>query len=252
MNKNIFSNSKSGKSSKGFYTALGISALMIGSACYFSYSQGDKRKETKPQTSVSEAAVDRNQPNIPKQTTIIFTTTSISTTTFQTTSTVTETTMAATLPAANIVVEEIPAEETAAHLAAYQAPLADISNIINLFSGTELVKNTTTGSWQTHNGVDIAANIGDDVFSIGSGEVIGINDDPLWGTVVIVDHRNGYVSKYCGLAKELPVQEGNSVKAGDIIGSVSDTADIESGLDPHLHIEVIQNGDFIDPLELFN
>ena len=140
MNKNIFSNSKSGKSSTGFYTALGISALMIGSACYFSYSQGDKRKETKPQTSVSEAAVDRNQTNIPKQTTIIFTTTSISTTKFQTTSTVTETTMAATLPAANIVVEEIPAEETAAHSAAYQAPLTDISNIINLFSGTELVK----------------------------------------------------------------------------------------------------------------
>lgn len=48
------------KGSKGFYAALGISAVMIGSACFFAYDQGEKLKE-KPADeiiSVPEAAVE--------------------------------------------------------------------------------------------------------------------------------------------------------------------------------------------------
>ena len=38
------SKSEKNKNVRGFYTALGISALMIGSACYFSYKEGDSKK----------------------------------------------------------------------------------------------------------------------------------------------------------------------------------------------------------------
>ena len=34
--------SDNSKGSKGFYAALGISAVMIGSACYFAYDQSEK------------------------------------------------------------------------------------------------------------------------------------------------------------------------------------------------------------------
>ena len=36
--------------------------------------------------------------------------------------------------------------------------------------------------------------------------------------------------------------------SGDMIGVVGQTADIESALAPHLHIEITHNGSFVDPL----
>ena len=36
--------------------------------------------------------------------------------------------------------------------------------------------------------------------------------------------------------------------SGDLIGTVGDTADIESALAPHLHIEMLHNGSYIDPM----
>ena len=70
MKKNIFSDNGSGKGTKGFYAALGISALMIGSACFFAYNQGEKilkdSELTASQSSLSEEAVDRKYTDIPK------------------------------------------------------------------------------------------------------------------------------------------------------------------------------------------
>lgn len=264
MKKNIFSDSQSGKSSKGFYVALGISAVMIGSACYFAYSEGNKISDTQNlnadnQISASEAAVDKKYTDIPKQTTI--TTTSMWLTTSATsTETTTFTTPVATVPAAEIAVSEVPAAannaqpsvESEAKLENPSAPLADMSRVINPFSGTELVKNETTGSWQTHNGTDIAATTGTEVFAVSAGEVTAVNEDPLWGVTVVIDHHNGFITKYCSLAGDLSVQKGDTVVSGDVIGVTGDTADIESALEPHLHIEMTHNGKFVDPLSFFS
>lgn len=258
-------NSKKG--SKGFYAALGISAVMIGSACFFAYNQNDKisDKKLEAESSVtSDSAVDKKSNDIPKITTAAATSHIVQTTTAAklTNAPGTAATNTATIPAAAIstatpptVTETVTASaaETASdRLANVSAPLADISNVINPFSGQELVKNVTTGSWQTHNGTDFAASKGDDVFVISAGQVTAVNTDPLWGVTVTVDHYNGYISKYCGLAADLSVQSGDNLVSGDTIGAVGDTADIESGLDPHLHIEVTHNGNYIDPASIFN
>ena len=71
VKKNIFSDNNDKKSSKGFYAALGISAVMIGSACYFAYDQGnDLNDKKRPEDiiSVPEAAVDNKSTGIPKTT----------------------------------------------------------------------------------------------------------------------------------------------------------------------------------------
>jgi murein DD-endopeptidase MepM/ murein hydrolase activator NlpD len=268
VKKNMFSDKNSGKSSKGFYAALGISILMIGSACYFAYNEGEKLSEdnftAQSQSSVSEEAVDKKYTDIPKSAV----TTVITTTALPATEAQTEATHIATLPAAAIVVDEPPAyeevseeiipeteaaAETAADkLANITAPLEDMSSVVNPFSGTELVKNETTGSWQTHNGCDIAAEIGAEVYAISSGEVTAVNDDPLWGTAVVIDHHNGYISRYYGLDRNLAVQAGDVLASGDVIGTVGDTADIESALASHLHIEITHNGSYLDPMTLFD
>ncbi len=257
------------KGSKGFYAALGISAVMIGSACFFAYDQGEKLKE-KPANdiiSVPEAAVDRKSTGIPKTTTAAITTTLPVYTTYPVTTSaaVTMTVPRATIPAAEIIISDPPVQDVKTEsgkkteatpvdnirLENVKLPLASTENILAPFSGNELVKNETTGSWQTHNGTDFAAEVGADVFAISSGEVTEIKTDPLWGVTVTVDHHNGYISKYCGLGTELSVQPGDTVSGGTVLGVVGQTADIESAVSPHLHIELRHNGKFIDPASVF-
>ena len=38
------------------------------------------------------------------------------------------------------------------------------------------------------------------------------------------------------------------VVSGDLLGTVGGTADIESAVAPHLHIEMKHNGSYIDPM----
>lgn len=258
------------KGSKGFYAALGISAVMIGSACFFAYDQGEKLKEkpTNDIISVPEAAVDYKSTGIPKVTTAVITTAPPVYTTRPviTTATVTRTVPVVTIPAAEIIISDPPVHDAKTEavenleatpvdtvkLENVKTPLADTGKILAPFSGNELVKNETTGSWQTHNGTDFAAEVGAEVFSISSGEITEIKTDPLWGVTVTVDHHNGYISKYCGLGTELSVQQGDTVASGTVLGVVGQTADIESAAAPHLHIELRHNGEFIDPNSVFS
>ncbi|MBQ8960135.1 MAG: peptidoglycan DD-metalloendopeptidase family protein [Ruminococcus sp.] len=257
MKKNIFSEKK--KSPKGFYAALGISAVMIGSACFFAYDQGQKLTEEFRAQTESEAPVGGRVTGIPKPTAppVRATTAAPSTLAAMVTAPPRTTTAA---PVIAIEPEEAqeanaePVEELAAAavgLEDVKPPLADMSSILEPFSGRDLVKNETTGSWQTHNGTDIAAEVGAEVFAVSAGEISAVISDPLWGVTVELDHKNGFVTRYCSLAADLCVQQGDTVSGGDLIGTVGDTADIESALAPHLHIEVLHNGTYIDPIGAF-
>lgn len=252
------SKSEKNKNVRGFYIALGISALMIGSACYFSYKEGDS-KAPELSSESSGYAVDRKETDVPKSTTTTHRENSyiIITTANPSESFVPEETETTSLTKKASVVYEIPAEETVAEAEpektetpeAVNQPLKSPLTVINEFSGQELVKNETTGSWQTHNGTDYKAEIGDDVYSVTDGTITAVNNDPLWGTVVIIQAENGDIYRYCNLSKELNVQKGTGISAGDIIGSVGDTADIESAIEPHLHIEVMRGGKYQNPAD---
>lgn len=258
-----FSDNKKG--SKGFYAALGISAVMVGSACYFAYDQGEKLTR-EMSMSESEAAVDRQVNDVPKETSLPKgTSPAYRITTPAVTAAKPPAATAppvATLPAEAIiidpaepVVEDVPEEASpvsVAKLENVKMPLAEMGDIIGIFSGGELVKNPTTGSWQTHNGADIAAEVGADVYAVSNGEITDVSNDPIWGVTVMLDHHNGYVTKYCGLSSGVSVQTGDMMVSGDVIGTVGDTADIESSLSPHLHIEMLHNGNYIDPIAEFS
>ena len=58
MKKNLLSDSRKG--TKGFYAALGISAVMVGSACYYAYDQSKELTEqlTAKNSITEQAAVD--------------------------------------------------------------------------------------------------------------------------------------------------------------------------------------------------
>ncbi len=120
--------------------------------------------------------------------------------------------------------------------------------ILQPFSGGELVKSETLGIWKTHDGVDIAAERGTPVKAMNRGEVTAVGDDPLWGCTVVIDHGSGVMGYYYNLSSGVAVREGDSVQAGQTIGAVGDTAEIEAAMASHLHFGLKKNGEWIDPV----
>ncbi|MBR2283122.1 MAG: M23 family metallopeptidase [Ruminococcus sp.] len=266
MKKKAFSDNK--RSSKGFYAALGISAVMVGTACWFAYDQGNKLSQeflAKNSISEPERAVDNKVTNVPKVTvTVPYNTTAVIQTATQP-AYIEQPHSSGDTPTVVIPEAEMPVMEEITpidvpnslntgitKLENVKLPLADVSEIIEPFSGGELVKSETTGSWQTHNGADIAAEVGSEVYAVSNGEIMSVEDDALWGVTVVLDHHNGFITKYCGLSQDVPVQPGDIVVSGNLIGTVGDTADIESALPAHLHIEITHHDRYIDPVQAFS
>ncbi len=119
--------------------------------------------------------------------------------------------------------------------------------VLSAFSADELSYNETLGDWRTHDGVDIAAAVGDTVLSAAAGTVLAVRDDPLMGTTVTIAHDEGYETTYANLQAQAAVLAGDEVAAGQIIGQVGETAAVEASQPPHLHFEVSLDGQPIDP-----
>ncbi len=124
--------------------------------------------------------------------------------------------------------------------------------ILNPFSNGELVKSETLGVWKTHDGVDIKADLAQPVKAMNKGRVTKIWEDALWGNCITIDHGNGIIGHYYNLSKEMSVSEGDEVNAGEVIGSVGDTAQAEAAELSHLHFGLKKNGEWIDPIEFID
>ena len=122
--------------------------------------------------------------------------------------------------------------------------------VIRGFSDDRLLFDETMGDWRTHCGADISCAEGDRILAIADGSVSEVFDDPLMGTVIVLSHEDGLESRYCGLAPEPAVSEGDSVSMGQEIGCAGTTNKSESAMAVHLHFEVLRNGEYIDPMSL--
>lgn len=119
--------------------------------------------------------------------------------------------------------------------------------VVSAFSNGNLVRNETLGDWRTHNGIDIRADQGTNVAAAADGTVTGVEQDPLWGTVITIDHGDSLTSVTRGLTKNVTVKTGDSVAKGQIIGEVGAAA-AESLLPSHIHFEMKQGESYVDPL----
>jgi beta-lactamase regulating signal transducer with metallopeptidase domain len=98
-----------------------------------------------------------------------------------------------------------------------------------------------------HRGVDLAAREGTPIVAPAAATVIvatsELEEIPAAGTVVILDHGNGWVTRYHHLG-ELKIVAGQRVAAGTVIAGVGNTG---KSTGPHLHLEVWHDGDHVDP-----
>ncbi|MBQ6816625.1 MAG: M23 family metallopeptidase [Clostridia bacterium] len=121
-------------------------------------------------------------------------------------------------------------------------------NIIKVYDNVTLQYSATLGDMRLHTGIDIAATGGSAVKSAGDGTVTEIYNDAALGTVVVIDHGNSVVAKYCGLENETAVKSGDTVKAGTELGTLG-IIPIESADESHLHFEIFEGGTAVSPLQ---
>ena len=105
----------------------------------------------------------------------------------------------------------------------------------------------TLKEWTTHLGIDIKAERASVVKSAADGTVKYIKNDPRFGLTIIIEHSNGFETRYCNLLTTEFVSEGEEVKAGQTIGTVGDSAIYEIVDDCHLHFEILKNSENINP-----
>ena len=98
-------------------------------------------------------------------------------------------------------------------------------------------KSPFTGKREFHSGVDIANHEGTPVHASASGTVTYAGYKGLLGKSVFIEHGFGIMTRY-GHLKRFHVEEGQSVKRGDIIGEVGCTG---RSTGSHLHYEVRLN-----------
>lgn len=129
---------------------------------------------------------------------------------------------------------------------AYVLPVS-AGEVISPYSQGELVKNTTLNDWRTHDGVDLSAEDGSDILAAADGVIASISSDPLWGSIITIDHADGNQTIYCGLDSVLPVKPGDMVTMGQSIGKL-DGVPCEITQPSHLHFAMKRDGKWVDPL----
>ena len=115
------------------------------------------------------------------------------------------------------------------------------------YSASELQFNDTLKQWEIHKAIDFLAGEDKSVVAVADGTVSKVYTNYLEGTVVEITHKDGIVSIYKSLAKDVTVSVGAKVNAGDKIGQVDETMAQEANTGAHLHFEMQKNGKKIDP-----
>lgn len=115
----------------------------------------------------------------------------------------------------------------------------------NVSSGFGERIHPVTGEVKNHNGVDIACNEGESVRAVFDGVVEKAEYNEYSGNFAVVRHIDGFTSSYAHLS-ELLVTAGQSVTTGDEIGKTGSTGMVTG---PHLHFEIRQNGNAVNPFD---
>ena len=125
------------------------------------------------------------------------------------------------------------------------------AKVLKPYSREVPLYSVTLEQYAAHAGVDYEAPADSQVRAIDEGTVIAVYKDDKLGVTIEIDHGNGWVSKYANLSTMEMVETGDVVKRGQVISGVGNSALFEI-LDPeHLHFELWNHGQAVDPAEHF-
>jgi len=103
-----------------------------------------------------------------------------------------------------------------------------------------------TGESEFHSGLDISADKGSPVYATADGTVVGAERHPGYGNLLTIDHSLGIQTRY-GHLQDFAVKPGERVSRGQVVARVGSTGRSTA---PHLHYEILVNGQAINPYKL--
>ncbi len=216
---------KRGNVGGGFYIALCVSAVVVALISYVGNAVGGNKKSPEPQKLAMEDI--QKLPEFPEKKIV---------------------------EPDIITLEPEPEPEpqlaqTAAEEEVYEflPAMPAAGKVIAEFSNKTPVLFERFGDWRTHNGIDIEAEVGEDVYVCESGVIEKIYRNNLGGCV-LVDHKNGYKSLYANLGQIDLVAVGDEVYTGETIGRAGEASLGDLSAVPHVHFELYYEGKAIDPL----
>ena len=142
-----------------------------------------------------------------------------------------------------IAASPISALVTSAALTPIAMPTAAMPG--RLSSGYGWRNDPIDGQAKFHKGVDLAMPVGQEVPAARKGEVTFAGSLPGYGLTVVVKHDDRTVTRYAHLS-QLMVAPGDEVGAGETIALSGATGRVTG---PHLHFEVLEDGQPVDPGE---
>lgn len=249
MKKLSFGKSKG--ASKGFYIALAVSVVAVGTVTYLTLSRLNQVPEGEPsqsntlenntEWSIPETnSIGRSETGVPKDTPTV--------TPESSEGPVQELPSSSTTESSVPTVKSNNNASSSSSAGAFMMPVS--GDILNPFSNGELVKSKTLKEWRTHDGIDIKAAEGTPVKSINDGKVTDIREDSKWGVTIEIEYPGGITAIFSGLASDVKVKKGQQVKMGDVIGAVGNTSIVEASEEMHLHLGMKKDGEWIDPMSL--
>jgi len=213
-----------GANGKGYYIALILCAAAIGISGYLYYSNANKQQQ---QLGGQEAPVAATSPADEQDLPVVATQPQVQDT-------------EATKPTVDITNKSL------------QTVSPVQGQIISVYAMDNLSYNATTRDWRVHNGMDIAAEEGSAVCAAADGTVYTVYEDETLGTTVVIRHAEGFVTQYSSLAEAVSVAAGDTVTMGQQIGTVGNTALLESAVGSHVHFSVSCNDVPVDPAQFLN
>ena len=102
-------------------------------------------------------------------------------------------------------------------------------------------------AWQEHTGVDLAASVGQPVAAPAAGVVTGVRSDALWGWVVSIALNSTYSTNLSALGT-VSVHKGETVAAGQTIGTVGASPPAEANLPSHVFWQLFAGAHALNPL----
>lgn len=209
-----------------FYLALCICVLIVALIGYVSSLTSEKNEEPEMEIALETPAPIAQQPiaaDIPKNTP--------------------KTVIKADEPEPAPVANDIIVEDEIPH---FISPVN--GKVLSEFSGEELVYHDAVSDWRTHDGVDLATELQQDVLASAAGVVEEVHSGSL-GETILIDHGNGYKTRYANLAELPQVQAGDEVAQGDVIGKIGESALADCSPKAHLHFEILADGKNVNPSE---
>lgn len=102
-----------------------------------------------------------------------------------------------------------------------------------------------TGRHVQHKGIDFAGPVGSDVMTVSDGVVVFSGERSGFGRLVAIDHGDGFITRY-GHNQAILVPTGRRVMRGERIALLGSSG---RSTGPHVHFEVLRNGQNIDPAD---